>query len=115
MGSIKFIPTQKRIRWPGRGKILNNKTYALIANINFILEMIIRNTIKFNKLTSADEIYENLMSVLSNGAANPAVVYEMDVITIIDICDALCGEKGVLIKLKKNDESLYRLNYHEEV
>ena len=39
----------------------------------------------------------------------------MDSNNIENICDALCTRNGVLIKLKKNNGSFYKLNFHENL
>lgn len=116
MGTMTFIPIYKRTRWPVRKEKLDGKLYSVINNINFlILELIIRNTLNYNKLTSADEIYENLTVCKNATFTGLDIEIEIDVDSIISICDALCSNKGVLIKLKKNDECFYKLNYQENV
>ena len=116
MGTMTFIPIYKRTRWPVRKEKLDGKLYSIINNINFlILELINRNTFKYKKLTSADEIYESLIIHKNATFTGLDIEIEIDVETIISICDALCSNKGVLIKLKKNDEYFYKLNYQEKV
>jgi hypothetical protein len=111
METITFIPTQNKIRWNGPGRKLNGKLYSIISNVNNILELIIRNTLKFNKLTSSDEICEYLF-ILRNGSVTDQNI-DLDAESIENICNTLCLNKGVLIKLKKNNQSFYKLNYKE--
>jgi hypothetical protein len=113
MESITFVPTYKKIKSSSLGKKLMVKEYSLINNINIILELIIRNTLKFNKLTSTDEIYDNLTGLHDNTVSDLERESEADINTIEKICDIFCENNGVLIKLKKNDECFYKLNYHQ--
>lgn len=108
MESIIYTPIRKKTKWSGRVKTLNDKSYSLIFNINFILEMIIGSTLQFNKLTSANEIYESFMAI--HNETDPDIKMELDIDTIDNICRALCANDGVLIKLEKNDQSYYKLN-----
>jgi hypothetical protein len=75
--------------------------------------LIIRNTLKFNKLTSSNEIYENLIAFQNIQIEESDSENAIDIDTIENICDTLCVNKGVLIKLKKNNECFYKLNITE--
>jgi hypothetical protein len=71
------------------------------------LELIIINTLQFNKLTSAEEIYEKLILDYSEHEQENVI----DIDTIENICQELCNNNGVLIKLTKNNTWLYKLNH----
>ena len=112
METMTFIPTNNRVS--PRSKKLNGREYLFIENINFILELIIRNTLKFNKLTSPEEIFESF-SLIRNPTSAPDINIEMDVNTIENICDKFCSKNGILIKLVNKDECYYKLNNHNNV
>ncbi len=113
MVSITFIPTSSRIKYSANlEKKLSGKDYSLIRNINLILELIISNTLRYNKLTSTDEIYENLKTFQNSNVPYEEKEVELDVNSIENICNIFCEGKGVLIKLKRNNECFYKLNNH---
>ncbi len=109
MESITIAPASKKINWVGHEKKLNKEAYDLIWQINIILELIIINTLQYNKLTIGEEILEKLVSV--SYEKDPKMEFDIDLETIDNICNALCVDNGVLIKLVKNDTSYYKLNH----
>lgn len=113
MESVTFMATGKIAKWPVREKRLNGKQYSLIYKINLILEPIIGNTLKFNKLTSGNGLYETL--IVRHNGTSAALDNDIDVDTIINICAVLCEDNGVLRKLKINDECFYKLNYQGHI
>jgi len=115
METLTYISTDNRAKLAGRGKKLNDKSYSLITKINLILEPVIRNTLKFNKFTSVDEIYDNLIALQNSTVSDLDIEMDLSLGTIENICDALSANKGVLIKLRSNDESLYKLNCLENI
>lgn len=76
---------------------LRNYSFLLLHNVNQVLEIIIKNTLKLNKFTTIDEIRENLHSVSADSV-------------IEDICDTLSQNDGILIKYIHKDKISYRLN-----
>lgn len=115
MGSINDTPAYKGINWSRRLNKLNAKEYSLIGNVNIILEVIIKNTLKFNKLTSAEEIYEDMISVQNDKVLEIESNKKVDITSIENLCEALCMNNGVLIKLETNGKSYYKLNYKENI
>jgi hypothetical protein len=113
MESITFKPTYRRTSSDLNEKKLNSKTYSLISKINFVLEIIVRNTLKFNKLTSPEEIFERYLAQNESTDAISDIITDLDIDQIKKICDAMCKTKGVLVKLSKNEENFYKLNYHD--
>jgi hypothetical protein len=105
MESIILSPVPKS-KNTGHERELKEEDYSLIRYINFILELIIINTLQYNKLTSSEEIFEKLVadSISSSDAG-------IDIVTIENICQELCSNNGVLIKLKKNNICFYKLNH----
>jgi hypothetical protein len=112
METIKFIPNYDKIRLPGNVKKLNRQASLIISNINFILEMIIRNTLNFNKPTSVDEIYDSLW-VQQNDPAGKSDL-DMDEETIRYICDSMCSAKGILLKFRNNNKNYYKLKFQDD-
>ena len=111
METMTFTPNYDALKQSShRIYKLNGKEHSFISNINLILELIIKNTLKFNKLTSSDEIYDSLMSLTNNDNSDLNKNYEMEVNWIESICDILCANNGILIKLQKKDECFYKLN-----
>lgn len=109
MEQITITPTAKKVNWSPRETKLTDKSYSLISHINFILEQIIINTLQYNKLTSADEIFERLITVRNETV--PEVEIDIDLDTVENICQSLCMNNGVLISLIKNNMSYYKLNH----
>ena len=108
METITIAPASQKLKWGGREK-LSKEAYDLIAHINIILELIIINTLQYNKLTIAEEILEKLVSVQFE--KDPKMEIDADLETIDNICNALCAENGVLVKLVKNNTNYYKLNH----
>ena len=88
-------------------KKLSEQAHVLVKHINFILEQIIINTLQFNKLTSAEEIFEKFIADYTVNELENTI----DSMKIEDICQELCNNNGVLIKLTKNNTWLYKLNH----
>ena len=88
---------------------LNDKENSLIWSINYILELIIKNTLTYNKLTSAGEIHESLTLFLNESPQEQDDKYAIS--SIENICDALCENNGVLKKYEINVKKYYKLNY----
>ncbi len=88
---------------------------CLINSINHILEVVITSSVKFNKLTSAEEIQEKLSSYIEDGSIDKNNCKDLDLEAVKFICDAFCADKGVLVKLKKNNETYYKLNHLMDV
>jgi len=109
MEIMTIAPASQKIKWGGHEKKLNKEAYDLIGQINIILELIIINTLQYNKLTIAEEILEKLVSVQFE--KDPKMEIDADLDTIDNICNALCAENGVLVKLVKNNTNYYKLNH----
>lgn len=110
METITYVPVSKKIKWSVPEKNLNKDSYDLIGHINVILEYIIINTLQYNKLTSVDDILERLVNVYFDDD-DPEKEIHIDLPMIDNICDALCSNNGVLIKLVKNNKNYYKLNH----
>ncbi len=109
MEEITITRTAKKIKWPVREKKLTENSYSLINRINIILELIIINTLQFNKLTSVEEIFEKLVTVQNEN--NPDMAIDIDLDAVENICQALCMNNGVLINLVKNNTCYFKLNH----
>lgn len=111
----KFMDTQtliaqsKRTRLLGVKRILTDKENSLINQMNVMLDLIIMNTLEFNKLTSAGEIMEKLSFVHEETFREQDFDWDTD--TIENICQMLCSNNGILIKLVKNNVNYYKLNH----
>lgn len=77
---------------------LNDYAFKLINDVDLILAMVVSNTLKYNKYTTIDEIFEN------------QEVKNLDKYTIEYICEALAINNGVLIKLINGHKVSYKLN-----
>jgi hypothetical protein len=110
METITFIPNYHKIRWSGNGEKASISTTSFLTPVNLILELVIRNTLKFNKLTSAEEIYEGIM-VRTEGDTEYEREEKIDINSIENICEVLCRNSGVLLKLERNGKRYYKLNY----
>jgi hypothetical protein len=115
METIKFVANKVRPQRNMNNKKLSTSEICLINSINLILEVIITGSVKFNKLTSAEEIQEKLFAYINEGSPDKHGCKDLDIEAIKFICDAFCVEKGVLIKMKKNNECYYKLNHLENV
>lgn len=82
-------------------KKLNAGEASLISNINLIFEMILTNSLKYNKLTSSQEILERISGVANDVSSEGQLSDEADEATVRAILESLSGEKGVLVRLKK--------------
>ena len=109
MDPITLTPTAMRTNLLERKRILSDNEYSLISQINVMLELVIMNTLEFNKLTSTQEILDKLIYVHEN---TPDQDFGMDIDTIENICQLLCMNHGILIKLVKNDVNYYKLNHN---
>jgi hypothetical protein len=109
MESITIAPAPRKIKWPGKEGKLNKEAYDLLGQINTILELIIINTLQYNKLTIGEEILEKLISV--HYVKSPEMEIDIDLERIENICNALCADNGVLVKLVKNNTNYYKLNH----
>lgn len=106
METMTLPQPSEGIKYAGERK-LSVEAHSIIRHINFILELIIINTLQFNKLTSTEEIYEKLILDYSEHEQENVI----DIDTIENICQELCNNNGVLIKLTKNNIWLYKLNH----
>jgi|ERR1035437_205526 2-polyprenyl-3-methyl-5-hydroxy-6-metoxy-1,4-benzoquinol methylase len=77
---------------------LNDNAFKLICDIDLILEMVVCNTLKYNKFTTSEEIFENQETK------------NIDIYTIESICEALSFNDGVLIKFINGHKVSYKLN-----
>ena len=111
MEATTLNPTYNRIKWSGRDEEFSNKSNNIINTVNFILELIIKNTIQYNKFTLTDEIYERIINI-SNETKQ---VIDTDIYMIENICEALSANNGILIKLTKNKLNYYKLNHIDYV
>jgi hypothetical protein len=109
MESMTLTPVSKRVKWIEGEKKLNVEAYELINHINIMLELIIVNTLQFNKLTQADEILEKLLAVYYETETQADL--NINIETIDNICNALCENNGVLVKLVKKNINYYKLNH----
>jgi hypothetical protein len=115
METIKFIPNYNRNRNTFGRNMLNYGKAAIISDFNIILELVIRNTLKFNKLTSADEIFDSVAFHNIEKTPGTKQEYEIDINSIKNLCDALCVNNGVLIKFEKKGMSYFKLNLKETI
>jgi hypothetical protein len=106
METMTLPQTSEKIKYAEESK-LSREAHSIIRHINFILELIIINTLQFNKLISAEEIYEKLILDYSEHERENLI----DINIIENICQELCNNNGVLIKLRKNNIWLYKLNH----
>ena len=115
METIKFIPNYNRNRNSFGRNMLKYGKAAIISDFNIILELVIRNTLKYNKLTSVDEILDSI--AFQNVEKKPGTVpeYGIDINSIKNLCDALCVNNGVLIKFEKQGMSYFKLNLKETI
>lgn len=113
MDKIIVAPSVKRSGLPGTQRILSDKEYTLINQMNNILELVIMNTMQFNKLTSAEEILDKLIYVHDENSTDEE--FDLDIDTIENICQLLCTRNGILIKLVKNNVNFYKLNHQNYV
>ena len=91
---IKEITTPNTI-----GKVgLNDYAFKLISDIDLILEMVLHNTLKYNKFTTAEDIFDN------------QEIKNIDIYTIEYICDALSLNDRVLIKFINGNKASYKLS-----
>jgi len=109
MDPITLTRHTKRGRLLGTKRVLSDKEYSLINQMNVMLELIIMNTLEFNKLTSAGEIMEKLTFIYEESNENEFEM-DIDIDTIENICQLLCNSNGLLIKLVKNNVNYYKLN-----
>lgn len=114
MESINDMLAYKGINWSRSVNKLNSKEYLLIGNINIILGIIIKNILQLNKLTSADEIYEDLDPLQNNRFPEIKSENGACIKLIENICKALCINNGVLVKLEENGKNYYKLNFKEK-
>jgi hypothetical protein len=110
MDPITLTKHTKRSRLLGTKRVLSVKEYSLINQLNVILELIIMNTLEFNKLTSTGEIMEKLTFIYVESINENEFELDIDIDTIEDICQLLCNNNGLLIKLVKNNVNYYKLN-----
>ena len=111
MEATTLTPTYNRIKRSGRDEEFTSKSNNIINTVNFILELIIKNTIQYNKFTLTDEIYERIINI----STETKQVIDTDINTIENICDTLSGNNGILIKLTKNKLNYYKLNHIDYV
>jgi len=76
---------------------LNDNAFKLINDIDLILEKVMYNTLKYNKFTTVEEIFDNQETK------------NIDVYTIESICEALSFD-GMLIKFINGHKVSYKLN-----
>lgn len=113
METITFIPNRDKTRKSVGGRRLNYEESSIINEISTILKLVLRNTLKFNKLTCADEIYNEIAFFNNNVVNGIEPDKEVDLNSIRILCNALCMNNGVLIKIEKNGKSYFKLNYQE--
>lgn len=109
METVAMSLVSKSMKQAGEQKKLSGEDVMLIRHVNLILEFIIINTLQFNKLTSAEEIFERLLTDYTEGQSD--MENEIDAECIDEICQELCNNNGVLIKLVKNNMFFYKLNH----
>lgn len=71
--------------------------YKLIDVISGILEVILQNTIEYNKYSTIEEIHDKMSFLVSPE-------------TIEKICDLFCINDGILIKFMNRNKIGYKLN-----
>ncbi len=76
---------------------LDNIDYKLIDAISGILEVILQNTIEFNKYSTIEEIHDRMS-------------FSINLETIEKICDLFCLNDGILIKFMNRNKIGYKLN-----
>ena len=89
METLSIKTDCNRIKWQERGQNLNCRSSSLIHNINLILELIIRNTLKYNKFTSAEEVFEYVLT-LHGGNAFQNSDQELELVLDKEIIVFLC-------------------------
>ncbi len=105
-----ILISEKRTTLPERKRILTDKEYELINQISEILGLVIMNTLEFNKLTSAQEIFEKMIYV--HDEKNSGQDLDIDLETVENICQLLCSNRGILVMLVKNNVAYYKLNHN---
>lgn len=111
MDPITLTSRTQRTKLLGTKRILSDKEYSLINQLNVLLELVIMNTLEFNKLTSAGEIMEKLAYEYEEKNIDNDFDFDMDIDTVENICQLLCNNNGLLIKLVKNNVNYYKLNH----
>ena len=76
---------------------LNSIDFKLIDAISGILEVVLQNTIEYNKYSTIDEIHERMPFHLNHE-------------NIEKICDLFCINDGILIKFMNRNKIGYKLN-----
>jgi hypothetical protein len=115
METITFIPGFNKVKRSVGRKKLYGREFSLISDINLILELVIRNTLKFNKLTSADEIFNTIALVKNERISGIESELDSGAISMINLCNALSENNGILLKFEKNGEIYFKLNFNETV
>jgi hypothetical protein len=113
METITFIPGYNKVKRSMGRKKLFEREFSLISDINLILELVIRNSLKFNKLTSADEIFNTIALVKDERISGIESELESGAMSMIDLCNALSENNGILLKLEKNGEIYFKLNFEK--
>lgn len=76
---------------------LNSIDYKLIDAISGILEVVLQNTIEYNKYSTIEEIHDRMS-------------FELSPEKIEKICDLFCINDGILIKFMNRNKIGYKLN-----
>jgi hypothetical protein len=115
MGTITFIPAKNMTKRTLHGYKIDTRSYLIINIIRIILETIVKNTLKFNKLTSTDEVYDDIVYRQTERPMEIGFDDEIDIKLIEKTCGALCKGNKVLIKLEINGKAYYKLNSNENI
>jgi len=87
--------------------------YPLVNIINFILDIIITNTLHYNILTTTEDIYNGMKSMIKRSA--PDQENSIDIETIDKLCLLLSSGNGILINIRKNKINYYKLKIKDRV
>jgi hypothetical protein len=115
METITFIPAKNRTKRIITEHKIDTRSYLIINIIGIFLETIIKNTLKFNKLTSPVEVYDEIVYRQTERPWEIEIDNEIDIDLIEIICGALCKNNKVLIKLEINGRAYYKLNSNENI
>ncbi len=115
MKEIEVTSLCSQIKWSPNNEMQSCHARSLINVINMIMRVIIANSLKLNKFTSAEQICDHLIMIRTattvDSFRGTLVDFDPELNTIISICDSLCLQNGVLSKFEKNGEYFYKLNH----
>jgi hypothetical protein len=119
MKAIEVTSLCSQMKWSLNSDMQNCHAKSLINVINMIMRLVIANSLKLNKFTSAEQICDHLIMIRTatsvDSFSGSLIDFDPELNTIISICDTLCLQNGVLSKFEKNGEYFYKLNHTDSV